>query len=244
MKKTLSIVVAVVVVVVLVAVYLKVGGKKSAEPKSSEDVVKEMLEPRPPPAKKVELSPVEFEMVEVTEVIENLDEAAPAPEMAAEPEVVAAVRVRPDQVLVIVNGRPLTGKDLMPPGRFKKNGARVVPKEALKEVLERSIERELIFQEAETQGVTLGERGLSQLDGMYEHLTGNPLNLPEGQTVLDLGNEGDAVFHVREQAARLLQLEFLNQAGEPETAEARLAFRERLKGDADIQVVDLEPPEE
>ena len=253
MKKNVIIIIGVVVVVVAIAVILQ--GRRGDEPavaESGKELVVRILAPQPAPSRPVKVSPLKFETVEVYEEIEVAEPEAAAPgvpEPEAEPEAkkVAAARVSPGQVLAVINGRPLTGAELMPPSRFKKDGTAVLPVEILKEVLERSIERELLFQEAWAREVSLGERQQARLEAMYAHLTGNPLNLPEGQEVAErnvLGGDGDAAFHVREQASRLLQVGFLEQAGQSDTAEARLAFRAQLKSGATIEVVETAPPEE
>ena len=237
----------VVCAVAIVAVYQARRGE-APEPVAVEDarvVVAKILEPRTPPPEPVELSTLEFAAVPALEPI-----GEPTPEPEAPPgvvrEAVPRVRVSAKQALAVVNGVPLTGEQLMPPGRFGKSGSVEMSPEVLEQVLERSIQRELILQEADVQGIALSERDLKQLEDTYRHLTSNPLNMQGGGEVTDLnvrGDQEDAEFHVRDKAARLLQVEFLKQAGEPDTAEARKAFRDRLRSAATIETVSIEPPE-
>lgn len=244
MKKSISTGIAVIAAVVLAVLLFSRGGQEPepAAVETGKEVVARILAPRPAPAKPVKLSVLEFETVEVEdEIVES--EAAEAAAEAPVARVVPGVRLSPDQVLASVNGQPLTAVQLMPARRFKQNGTAVLPTAVLVEVLDRAIQRELLFQEADAQGVELGEREQAQLDSIYQHLTSSPLNLPEGQTVSDVGSEQDAIFHLTQKAARLLQVEFLRQTGEADTAESRLALRERLNSAANIDIVDLEPPQ-
>lgn len=186
----------------------------------------------------VELSPLEFEKtVSVVEPGADTNEV----------EAATGVRVSAEQVLAVVNGVPLTGAKLMPPGRFKKGGSVVLSPDVLAEVLERSINRELILQEAAGQGIALGDLDMRRLADTYVHLTGNPLNMKGGGEVADLNVRGtaeeDALFYALDKAARLLQLQLLKQAGQADTAENRLAFSEELWSSATIEVVDTRPPE-
>lgn len=238
--------IGIVILVVVVVFLLLRGGEEPAPVDLGNELVTRILAPEPVPRKPAKLSTMTYEMIEVYEEIEVEEAEAAVPDAEPTPKKVsAAARVSPDQVLAVVNGRPVTGAKLMPPSRFKKTGTAVLPMEILKEALERSIETELIFQEADVQGMVLGERGEAQLNKMFLHLTGNPLSLPEGQEVVERnvwGGDEDAAFHVREQASRLLQVGFLEQSGQSDTAEARLAFREQLKNGATIETVELELP--
>jgi hypothetical protein len=202
---------------------------------TAQEAVAKVLAPRKAPAEPVAVSSLAVELV-------------PAPEPAVEPspgegvgEATVAgpmVKVGAKQVLAVVNGIPLTGAQVMPPGRFKGGDSMALSPEVLEEVLERSIQRELILQAAVAQGVALDERNLKQLEEMYLHLTGNPLNLKGGWTLGDMDVQGDvqdALFHLRDKASRLLQLELLRKAGTADTAEARQALREQLRSAATIE---------
>ncbi len=125
----------------------------------------------------------------------------------------------------------------MPPGKFKEDGSLDIPPDVLADVLQRSIQRELILEEATTRGLELGTEYQQQLDDMYQHLTGNPLNLEGGWSIKSLnvrGSGDDADFHVRDKAARIFQDELLYQDGQSNTAATRGALRERLWSGANV----------
>lgn len=236
--------VALVVIVVLVILFLARSNKER-------ELRIQQATPGPAivPTQPVKLDPLVFETIELEDPVVDLTETTEqvvqeAVESAPVSRMVPAVRLNPFQVLALVNGRPLTAAHLMPARNFRKAGTTTLPAAVLAEVLDRAIQRELIFQEAETQGVALDERQQAQLDSTFQHLTGNPLKLPEGQAVIDTGSAEDAAFYVQTQQARLLQIEVLKQKGQPDTAEARMALQASLSAAANIETVTLEPVSE
>lgn len=243
-KNTKNLGIVLVLIIVLVIVFLARSNKER-------ELRVQQATPGPAmvPTKPVKLDPVIFETIEMDDPVVEVAETGEQPEeeaveSAPVSRTVPAVRLSPFQVLALVNGRPLTTAHLMPARKFRKAGTATLPAAVLDEVLDQAIQRELIFQEAETQGLALNERQQAQLDSTFKHLTGNPLNLPEGQTVIDTGSEEDAAFYVQVKQARLLQIEVLNQMGQPDTAEARLALQSSLKEAANIETVNLEPASE
>lgn len=170
-------------------------------------------------------------------------EGSPSPVAGAEEE--TRVVVGRSQVLAVVNGVAVTGEMMMPAGRFKEGKETTMPEEVYKEVLERAINRELIFSGAQARGLELGEEQLKQLEGVYGHLTSNPLNVAGGGEPLDLhagGSATDMLFHVRDKAARLLQVEMLKGMGMEDTAEGRRELAEQLRRGATIQTASVAQP--
>lgn len=244
MKKVLLI--GLVVVVVGVAVVFVVWSLRAPdvdEPviQDAQAVVEKALEPQKASPEPVTLAPLEFEAIPPTEQPAPGEEAAAdAPDSTPAPSR-DGVRMTPGQVFAVINGAPLIAEQLIPPSKFKRDKPMVLSKDVLTEVLDRSISRELILQEAVAQDLELDDRERKQLEDMYRHLTSNPLNLQGGATLRELnalGNVDDASFHVRDKAARLLQNAFLRQAGEQDTLDARMALRDSLWDKATIEVVD------
>ena len=209
-----------------------------AEPaEEARALVVKILEPREIP-ETVALSRLEVDTPVAVEGVETQEVGT------AEVEAGVGIRVGAESVLAVVNGVPLTGAQLMPLSRFGTNDQVVLSSDVLAEVLERSINRELIMQEAIVQGIALDEQDLKRLAGTYLHLTGNPLDLGGSGSVEDLnvrGGQDDALFHVRDNAARLLQCQILKQVGEADTAENRMALSEELRNAATIETAQTLP---
>ena len=191
-SKFLRIVIGALAVVVAAFIFLN----RSSEPEiptAPEEVVENILkESAPESTRPAKLSTLDFELIEIP------DDAAPEVSEKdgveeLQPKKAAGVKVSGDQVLVVINGQPLTANRLMLPSSFKNGKSLSMPAATLQEVLERSVSRELLLLEAGVQGVELGDRQVTQLEETYRHLTGNPLVLPEGQDVLNLGVTDDAM---------------------------------------------------
>jgi hypothetical protein len=91
------------------------------------------------------------------------------------------------------------------------------------------------------QGIALSEQDWKRLADTYLHLTTNPLNVGGGGSVADLhvrGGQDDALFHVRDKAARLLQVKMLREGGQTDTAENRMTLREVLWESAAIETAE------
>ena len=69
------------------------------------------------------------------------------------------LKINPDAILAVVNGRALKAQDLLPPGASNQ----LVSMEVCKYLLQRSIDRELIFQTARAQGLDLDESQKQQI---------------------------------------------------------------------------------
>lgn len=203
----------------------------------TDDVVRQAIKPFERASGPVTIPPLEFESSpQRTAGMESQGEAG----AASNTQPSSIVKVKADQVLAVVNGVPLPANKLMLPSQFNEDGIARMSPEVLQEVVQRSIQRELILQKADVQGMALNTPQVVQLEQMYEHLTSNPLHLGGGWTIKDLnalGNMDDAIFHVRDKAARLVQMAFLQQAGQADTAEARGEFRKTLWNEATIQMV-------
>ena len=246
-KKTLGLLaIALFLVVIMVYVMNRKGGVETEavklEPKP-EEVIVAVTKPLEPASESVTASQLKPETI-TEETAGILGEGETQGEKAVEPDSQTGpvVKVKADQVLAIVNGVPLPANKVMLPSQFNKEGITTLPPEVLQEVLHRSIQRELILQKADVQGLVPNALQVAQLEKMYEHLTGNPLNLSGGWTIKNLDamqNANDAIFHVRDKTARLMQMEFLEQAGEQDTAETRNEFREKLWNAATIELVNV-----
>jgi hypothetical protein len=233
--------VAAVVVAAVVAVVVTMRARAKARlALSAGEAVDAALQPR---------DRVENAKVTPIQVLEVLAETSSLATGAAggATNVSAAVRrvtVKRDQVLAVVNGVPVSGADLMPGSRFKGGAGAAMDAEVWQEVLGRAIDRELMFQAAQAQGVTLTEAQQGELAAIHGHLTGNPLRLQGGETVVDLnvgGEPEDVLFRLRERAARLLQVSLLEKSGLADTSEARQQLIGELRGAAAIQTAPLSP---
>ena len=115
------------------------------------------------------------------------------------------VRLRPGQVLARVNGTAIGIKDLVPDGP---RGERIMDPDLFRFLLERAIDREIIFQTAEAQNVTLTAEQEAQLaqmraspaaePGLVKELTRNPEQLE---------------FDLRDTAGLMLQAQLLANLG-------------------------------
>lgn len=121
------------------------------------------------------------------------------------------VRIQAATVLATVNGTPLTLKDLLPLPEDQQNSARVLSAERYTFLLERAVDREIILQQARTQGLELSDGQRAQLEklrlraevthsGVFDTLQHDPAN---------------AEFEVRDAAALLLQATLAAAAGVP-----------------------------
>jgi len=72
------------------------------------------------------------------------------------------LRLKPEQVLVVVNGRAIKVTDVIPVN--KPDGNVTMDRQSLNYLLKRAVDRELIFQTAEKRGITLGESQYQQLE--------------------------------------------------------------------------------
>lgn len=103
---------------------------------------------------------------------EPVNDAAPVPESVQQVSAVSeigrpspnVVRVKPDRVLAIVNGRNIQLKDLMPMPAGKTGKEQVFELGMYEHLLNRAVEREIAFQAARAQGVELTEVQRQQLE--------------------------------------------------------------------------------
>ena len=157
--------------------------------------------------------------------------AVPVPEpMAAQPaeapqpgeaDAVAAaepsVEVTADQVLVTINNQPIRGQDLVAMGATGQP-VRTSP-EMYAFLLDRAVERELTFQAAHSQGVTLDEEQQRRLVEVHAQREADLTNNLNGQIVQHLNLPGSVedqiAFETREAESQLLINRLAERAGVP-----------------------------
>jgi hypothetical protein len=127
------------------------------------------------------------------------------------------VEVTAGQVLATINNRPIRGQDLVAMGA---NGqpVRTSPK-MYKFLLARAVERELTFQAARTQGVTLDEEQQRRLEEVRAQREADLKSDLNGQFVQHLNLPGSVedqiAFETRDAESRLLMNRLAEQAGVP-----------------------------
>jgi len=153
--------------------------------------------------------------------------SAPAPAPQAEPPqpaeggVTAAeepsVEVKADQVLVTINSQPIRGQDLVAMGATGQP-VRTSP-EMYEFLLDRAVERELTFQAAHAQGVTLDEEQQRRLVEAHAQREADLKNDLNGQLVQQLNLPGSVedqiAFETRDAESQLLMSRLAEQAGVP-----------------------------
>jgi hypothetical protein len=130
--------------------------------------------------------------------------AGPPIEVAPGP----APSLRPAQVLARVNGTPITGKDLI---AFRAGLDELsIDRPTYNSLLGRAIERELTFEAAKKQGVTLTEEQRGQLDEVRKQAAAR------GGTTPPFDRSSDEVdFEARDAQAQMLLTDLLEKAGTP-----------------------------
>ena len=116
--------------------------------------------------------------------------------------------VRPNQVLAMVNGTPITLWDLIPL-QSTNNAAQQIDPVTYSYFLQRAINRELIMQAAKAQGVTLNQ---AQQDQLAKFRAEREQPYPGQVNQLSL-NSADVEFELRDAQAFMLQTAIMAAAG-------------------------------
>jgi hypothetical protein len=137
----------------------------------------------------------------------------PGATAAAEP----TVEVKADQVLATINNLPIRGKDLVAMGA---NGQPIRTSPEMYEfLLDRAVERELTFQVARANGVTLDGEQQQRLAEVHAQREADLKNNLNGHIVRNLNLPGSVedliAFETREAESRLLMNRLAEQAGVP-----------------------------
>jgi hypothetical protein len=241
MKKQQVVIVMVVALIVVIAVMFLLKPRPAPEA------------PAPPPATEVVTPPVpapaEPEPPTPAEPVAPVPAPVPAvPALSPEqrPQTVVSqmgantftfIRARPDQVLASVNGQPIMLKDLSPVPAAQASLTQTILAEVYPTLLNQAIERELILQTAQAQGVELTTEQQQQIDAMRAELD---QTLPEviGRTASPEKIE----FDLRDTTARMMRENLAGRAGVPPAdAEAMAKFLEQLKASAHIVVIEPMP---
>lgn len=115
-------------------------------------------------------------------------------------------RLRPDQVLAQVNGVAIGPADLVPAGP---GGERIMDPDMYRFLLDRAIDRELVFQAAATHNVSLTAQQKVQLEAAR-----TALEVTEPDVVKELTRTPEQVeFELRDTAGLMLQTDLVAQAG-------------------------------
>ena len=158
-------------------------------------------------------------------------EIAPPPPEAVTPEKLAVppavtpaeaaryLKIQPTQVLATVNGAPITLNDLVLVGAAAADKPQTMSPEMFDYLLNRAIERELIFQAAHGQGIELTEEQNQQLAQMRESMHHEGADQTDSALVERLNVKGSRDeqidFEVRDAAGQLLLGSLLAKAGVP-----------------------------
>jgi hypothetical protein len=119
------------------------------------------------------------------------------------------IRIKADAVLATVNGEPIALKDLLP--LEQDTTEQTMSDERYAFLLDRAIDRVLVFQKAVAQGVDLTELQLQQLSNMRART-----QQPKADVFDDLQrNATSADFEERDAAAMLVQASLAENAGVP-----------------------------
>ena len=119
---------------------------------------------------------------------------------------VSSRRIAPDTALAVVNGVTIVGKDLAP---FPNTAEQSMSEEMLTFLLNRAIDRELVFQAARQEQVELDEAGQRELDRVRASL------FKKDPAVIKPAEPDPATveFEQRDATALLLRTALLNKAG-------------------------------
>jgi len=124
---------------------------------------------------------------------------------SADPEV-ASRRIAPDTALAVVNGVTIVGKDLAP---FPNTAEQSMSEDMLTFLLNRAIDRELVFQAARQEKVELDEAGQRELDRVRASLfKKDPAVISPAQP-----DPATVEFEQRDATGLLLRTALLNKAG-------------------------------
>ncbi len=128
-------------------------------------------------------------------------------------------RLRPDQVLALVNGHAIKLGDVMPVGTNGSQSDVEVSVQDLKFLLKRAVDRELIFQTAKEAGVTLNEAQNQQL----AHLS-SIRNLPEPGGIAQFNSTAaQRELEMRDAQAFMLQTTIMaTQGASPDVTEPQV----------------------
>ena len=116
---------------------------------------------------------------------------------------------RPNQVLAMINGTPITLGDLMPLQSTNSEAEQKIDSVTYDYFLQRAINRELVLQAAKAQGVTLNQAQEDQLAKMRALREQPEPGLVSKLTV----NAAEIEFELRDAQAFMLQTSLMAQAG-------------------------------
>jgi parvulin-like peptidyl-prolyl isomerase len=140
---------------------------------------------------------------------ETVSVAPPQPSKKRAGAPAPVIQVSATGVLASVNGRQLKLADLMPLSPAKTNHEQALSPETYHYLLERAINRELVLQTAERQGVQLDQAQLAQLDEFRKQR-----NQREPGLVQRLNTDSDQLdFETRDTEAFMLQTALLARTG-------------------------------
>jgi hypothetical protein len=180
-----------------------------------------------------------------TPVPARLDKTPPRMvEEAAGAEPQKVVQVKGNQVLATVNRIPVTLKDLVGEGRSEARFA----VEEYEYLLSRAVEREAAIQAALSQGVTLTDGQMRQLEAIHERVMGGEVE-KDGSKVSHVNAAGSvdqrAAYAVRDAAGLMLIVNLMTKSGLPSDVperrndhiKARTDFLSKLRADHVVVIV-------
>ena len=140
--------------------------------------------------------------------------------LATEQARAKAIKLRPGQLLASINGVPITLRDLIAVNPSEATDTEHSMSEAqYNYLLERAIDRELAFQAAQQQGVTLGQDQQAQLDQIERSIRARNEAQQSGNVVARLNStaslETEIEFEKRDAAGLLTQEALLEHSGGP-----------------------------
>jgi hypothetical protein len=129
------------------------------------------------------------------------------------------MNVRAGEVLATVNGTAITLKDLLAVDASKTDAAQEMPLDMYEALLNRAIDRELVFQTARSQGIELTEQqkqSLEQARAAAQARFADPVNLEMFKRTGGLGTVEDQIaFELRDAESNLLTTTLAAKAGVP-----------------------------
>jgi hypothetical protein len=130
-----------------------------------------------------------------------------------------ALWLRPDQVLATVNGQPIKLAEVVPVDTNNNQGEIEVSVQALKYLLKRAVDRDLVFQTAKDRGLTLNDSQYQQLANLR-----SMRNLPEPGGIAKLNSSAaQGNLELQDAQAFMLQTSLLAAEGaSPDVTESQV----------------------
>jgi hypothetical protein len=199
-----------VAVVVLYALYVRQRG----ETKQEEPALDEAPDPKSAVSHAVPVQPqkdpnieaaLQAEAPKVASVDVEIIEA-----VEKEPQHQALLRFEADQVVALVNGVAIRGRDVAPPGHPERGGTeKKMESEDFAKRLNQAIEREVTFQAAHLRGVELTETQQQQVEGMREQREAEIARYQDQGIMWTTLTDEQIEFQMRHASALLLQQNLL-----------------------------------